>query len=48
MGASFQTFSSYLVSPDLQERFQKVGEEKLLKSIIFNAALGIETVRVSI
>lgn len=41
MGASFQTFSSYLVSPDLQERFQKVGEEKLLKSIIFNAALGI-------
>ena len=24
LGASFQTFSSYLVSPDIQERFQKV------------------------
>ena len=40
-GASFQTFSSYLVSPDIQERFQKVGKAKLLKSILLNAALGI-------
>ena len=41
LGASFQTFSSYLVSPDIQERFQKVGKAKLLKSILLNAALGI-------
>ena len=40
-GASFQTFSSYLVSPDIQERFQKVGNAKLLKSILLNATLGI-------
>lgn len=40
-GASFQTFSSYLVSPDIQERFQKVGKAKLLKSILLNATLGI-------
>ena len=40
-GASFQTFSSYLVSPDIQERFQKVGKAKLLKSILLNASLGI-------
>lgn len=40
-GASFQTFSSYLVSPDIQERFQKVGNAKLLKSILLNASLGI-------
>ena len=39
--ASFQTFSSYLVSPDIQERFQKVGNAKLLKSILLNATLGI-------
>lgn len=41
LGASFQTFSSYLVSPDIQERFQKVGKAKLLKSILLNATLGI-------
>lgn len=41
LGASFQTFSSYLVSPDIQERFQKVGKVKLLKSILLNASLGI-------
>lgn len=41
LGASFQTFSSYLVSPDIQERFQKVGKAKLLKSILLNASLGI-------
>ena len=41
LGASFQTFSSYLVSPDIQERFQKVGKTKLLKSILLNASLGI-------
>ena len=40
-GASFQTFSSYLVSPDIQERLQKVGNAKLLKSILLNATLGI-------
>lgn len=40
-GASFQTFSSYLVSPDIQERFKKVGKAKLLKSILLNATLGI-------
>ena len=40
-GASFQTFSSYLVSPDIQERFQKVGNAKLLKSTLLNATLGI-------
>ena len=41
LGSSFQTFSSYLVSPDIQERFQKVGKAKLLKSILLNATLGI-------
>ena len=41
LGASFQTFSSYLVSPDIQERFQRVGKAKLLKSILLNATLGI-------
>ena len=41
LGASFQTFSSYLVSPDIQERFQQVGKTKLLKSILLNASLGI-------
>ncbi len=41
VGASFQTLSSYLVSPDLQERFKQVGHAKLLRSILLNAILGI-------
>ena len=41
VGASFQTLSSYLVSPDLQERFKQVGHSKLLRSILLNSFLGI-------
>ena len=41
VGASFQTLSAYLVSPDLQERFKQVGHGKLLRSILLNSLLGI-------
>ena len=41
IGASFQTLSSYLVSPDLQERFKQVGTKKLVRSILLNSILGI-------
>ena len=37
VGASFQTLSAYLVSPDLQERFKQVGHGKLLRSILLNS-----------
>lgn len=39
--ASYQVFSSYVVSLDLQEKFQKIGKGKLFKSILINATLGI-------